>query len=227
MSKKATMSSRAVSKALAQSNKAAEEAKLASQAARLAKDAINAAVAASCAAERASLERGANGAKDTTSVKEVAKEVRAAAEEAVERAKEAMKAESAGDATGATYAANLSARAAQRAASLSSAISILVNMAKELASGKKQADPEVTVAEPREGVDKQASLNKALVDAIDRSARFLVTYNGKIIATFLREEDAFLLESELADLDTTRGAATGTCAVMTPTAKARAYSRIH
>ena len=57
-------------------------------------------------------------------------------------------------------------------------------------------------------------IGQALTAAIDRSARFLVTYDEKIIATFAREEDAFLLEGELADLDRAHGVAAGSCEVL-------------
>ena len=55
---------------------------------------------------------------------------------------------------------------------------------------------------------------KALAEAIDRTARYLVTYDGAIIATFAHEEDAFLLESELADLDRAHGTTSGKCEVL-------------
>lgn len=214
MSTKATMGSRAVAKALSKSNRATEEAKMASQTTRLAKDAINAAVAAVCAAERASVACGGEGSKDTVPVKTVAKDARLAAEEAVDRAKDAMKAESEGDAMGAAYFANLSARAAQRAGSLSSAISVLVGKAKALASEKEQGEPAITVAGPDREAEELARMSRELADKVDRSARYLVTYDRRIIATFLREEDAFLLESELADLDRKQASKTGTCVVL-------------
>ncbi|MDO4539154.1 MAG: hypothetical protein Q4B54_13400 [Coriobacteriales bacterium] len=49
---------------------------------------------------------------------------------------------------------------------------------------------------------------------IARSAHYLVTYDGAVIATFAREEDAFLLESELADLDRSHGTTSGKCEVI-------------
>ncbi len=214
MSTKATMGYRAVSKALSKSNRAAEDAKLASQTARLAKDAINAAVAAVCAAERASVASGSEGSKDTVPVKTVAKDARLAAEEAVERARDAMKAESEGDAMGAAYFANLSARAAQRAGSLSSAISVLVGKAKALASEKEQGEPAITVAVKSEAAEMRERMKHELVEAVNRSVRYLVTYDRMVIATTLREEDAFLLESELAELDRERGTETGTCEIL-------------
>lgn len=214
MSTKATMGSRAVSKALSKSSRAAEDAKLSSQATRLVQDAINAAVAASCAAERANATQDSRRVKDTTSVKKVARDVRRATEEAVEWAKDAMRAESEGDAVGAAHFANLSAHAAQRAASLSSADSILVGKAKAMASDKALEEPAVTVPDLNGKAERLASLSQELSGEVDRSARYLVTYDHRIIATFLREEDAFLLEAELADLDRGRAAKTGTCLVL-------------
>lgn len=214
MSKKATMGSRTVSKALSESNRAVEDARLSSQAAKLAKDAVNAAIAASCAAERANATQDGRSVKDTTSVKKVAKDVRTAAEEAVEWAKDAMRAESEGDAVGAAHFANLSARAAQRAASLSSAASVLVGRAKAMASDKALDEPTVTVPSTNRKTKELARLSQELSGEVDRSARYLVTYDRRIIATFLREEDAFLLEAELADLDRERAAKTGTCLVL-------------
>lgn len=213
MSTKAIKSNIAVSKALSKSNRASEEARLASRVARLAKDAAKAAVAAVCAAERANVAEG-KGVKDTTPVKKVANDARLATEEAVERAREAMKAESEGDPVGAAYYANLSARAAQRAASLSSAVSILVDKTKAMESERKQSEPSVTVAAPNEEAERVARMERELADQVDRSARYLVTYNRRIIATFLREEDAFLLEAELADIDRKGEATTGTCVVL-------------
>ena len=214
MSKKAIKSNITVSKALSKSSRASEEARLSSQVARLAKDAAKAAVAAACAAERANAAEGGRGVKDTTPVKKVANDARLATEEAVERAREAMKAESEGDSVGAAYYANLSARAAQRAASLSSAVSILVDKTKAMESERKQSEPSVTVAAPNEAAERAARMERELADQVNRSARYLVTYDRRIIATFLREEDAFLLESELADIDRKGEATTGTCVVL-------------
>lgn len=213
MSKKATMSSRAVTKALSKSSKAAGDAKLASDARLLAKDAVNAAIAAACAAERATAEADSGKANDTTSVRKVTQDARTAAEEAVEHAKDAMRAESQHDPIGAVWSANLSARAAQRAGSLASAAAVIVGTDREMVSGKETADPAVTVAKARVKSQRKG-MDRELAAAIEQSARFLVTYDSRIIATFAREEDAFLLEGELADLDRARHAKSGHCEVL-------------
>ena len=62
--------------------------------------------------------------------------------------------------------------------------------------------------------DERRKTRQDIAEQVDRSARYLVTYDRRIIATFLRQEDAFLLESELADLDRERGDASGTCVVL-------------
>lgn len=212
MSTKATMGSRAVSKALAKSDKAAKEARMAADASRLARDAVNAAVAAACAAERASIAADGGKAADSTSVSKVVRDVRAAAEEAVERAKDAIKAEDERDAIGAICAANLSARAAQRAGSLASAASVLSGKDREMALGRESGEPSITVGERVESL--QERMRRELTDAIYQSAHYLVTYDSRILATFAREEDAFLLEGELADMDRRNGAEAGKCEVL-------------
>ena len=208
------MGSRAVSKALSKSKRAADDARLSSQSARLAKDAADVAVAAACAAERANAAQGGQGLKDATSVKRVARDVRLAAEDAVEWAKDAMRAEGEGDAVGAAYFANLSARAAQRAASLSSAVSVLVGRAKAMASGKEPGVPTVTIPGQSKRATELARANQELCDKVNQSARYLVTYDRRILASFLREEDAFLFEAELAELDQKQLAKSGTCVVV-------------
>ena len=49
--------------------------------------------------------------------------------------------------------------------------------------------------------------------AIDTSARFLVTHNGRLLATFVSEDDALLFEGELADIDVARGTDSALCEV--------------
>ena len=207
MSKKATRVTRAAGKALAASNKAAEEAKMASKAAGLAKDAIRAAVAAMCASERAD----ASHAGDAPSVKKAAGGVQAATEEAVEHARDAMRAEDRGDAAGAAYAANLSVRAAQRAAVLSATVGVLAGKTREMASQNGAEAPRLATPGREESHEERAK--RELAEAIDRASRYFVTRNGRIVAAFSNEEDAFLFESELADIDRARGAKSGWCEV--------------
>lgn len=208
MSTKAIKSSRIVAKALASSNRIAEEARQAANASRLAKDAVNAAIAATCAAERTSLAENGCKTSDATDMRKVTKGVRLAAEEAVEHAKDAMRAEDEHDVVAAAFSANLSVQAARRAGSLAAAASVISGKARETAF-----EPRITVGEERTDDSRKRS-GDALSLSIERMARYLVTYDGAIIAVFAREEDAFLLESELADLDRVHGVATGRCEVL-------------
>ena len=212
MSKKATINARFVTKTLSKTNKAANNAKLMSESAKLSKDAVKAAVAAACAVERASVEQGL-GSKGLTPLKGVAKDVRAAAEEAVERAREAIEAADRGNVAGAALAAERSARAAQRAGSLSAATSVLAETAKALAADAQLGQPAVTAKGEREETPREAR-ERELAAFVSKSASYLVTYNRKIVATFAREEDAFLLESELAELDCEHGVASAMCEVL-------------
>ena len=52
-----------------------------------------------------------------------------------------------------------------------------------------------------------------LAAAIERSARFRLLYDGRVIATFARRADAQLFADELADLDRALGRATASCVV--------------
>ena len=213
MSMKATKSSRIAARALAGSNRIAAETRQAADATRLAKDAIKAAIAASCAAERAQLAEGNGKSDSAASMQRVSKDVRSATEEAVEHAKDAMRAESEDDVVSAVYSADLSIRAAQRASSLAAAASVMSGKTKELASKREAAEPRITVGEDRPSPSRNRPIDP-LAAAIERAARYLVTYDGTIIAAFAREEDAFLLESELADLDRAHGTTTAKCEVL-------------
>lgn len=207
MSKKATNNSRSVSKALAKTNTTA---KLLSEAKGLSRDAVKAAVAAACAVERANAEQGL-GSKGTTPLKSIVKDVRTATEEAVDRARDAIVAADSGDTVGATHLANLSARAAQRANSLTAAVSVLVDTSRALDADRLPEDPTVTAKHERDYSAREQS-RRDFESVILRSANYLVTYNHRIIATFAHEEDAFLLEAELAELDRDRAASEGSTA---------------
>ncbi|MDO4538287.1 MAG: hypothetical protein Q4B54_09015 [Coriobacteriales bacterium] len=215
MSKKATKTSRAAAKALAVSRRSAELSRQATEATRLAKDAINAAIAAACTADRA---RGADKSADAANarlqnMRGLIQDVRSAAEDAVERAKDAMRAESTGDLVGAVHSAKLSLDSARRANSLAAAISVKDGASKAQASGRDAAEPKLTEAKVRKptGPGREAD---ALACAIERAACYLVTFDGAIIASFMREEDAFLFESELADLNRAHGVTSGKCEVI-------------
>ena len=53
----------------------------------------------------------------------------------------------------------------------------------------------------------------ALSELIDRMARYLVFYDGRIVATFASADDALLYEAELADLDRDHGVRCAECRV--------------
>jgi len=114
-----------------------------------------------------------------------------AALDAVKAAKAARAAAEAGDADKAAQAAG-SARAA--------------------ANGAESAR---IVAEhfSSKGRPSRAASESVIAHAVDRSARYLVIYNGQLIASFLREDDALLFEAELADLDRAHGVESAKCEV--------------
>ena len=55
---------------------------------------------------------------------------------------------------------------------------------------------------------------KALQDLVVRSASYLVTCDGYVVATFAHEDDALLFEAELADLDLAHGVRNAHCEVL-------------
>ena len=55
-----------------------------------------------------------------------------------------------------------------------------------------------------EKAERQAK-EDALSELVDRMARYLVFYDGRIVATFASADDALLFEAELADLDRDHG----------------------
>ena len=57
------------------------------------------------------------------------------------------------------------------------------------------------------------SAEARLAAAIERSARFRLLYDGRVIATFARRADAQLFADELDDLDRAHGRATASCVV--------------
>lgn len=209
MSKKATSINRMAASATTGARRRDDVQRAVSRARGIARGAHDAAVVASCAANRAgaSMSAAANAFA-------LAREVEAAADEAVETARRAITAADRGDAVGAAVEANLSARAAQRAASLSAAASIVVG--KERASLSGEAALDRTAADIRRRVDVSAreAEQRALSEAIDHSARYLVTYDGRVMASFALEEDALLFESERADLDLVHGVESGRCEVV-------------
>ena len=213
MSTKATASSRKATKALAEHNRTAQMARAAANATRLTEDAKKAAIAAACAAERARISDGTHTTSTVSDIFEIESRVRKATEEAIRHASDAMKAESTGDIVDAIHSANLAANAARRAASLATVASVIGGMAQEMASESQPEVPEISVKDRRTAkpTDRRSDTLSA---AINHNSNYLVTYDGKIIATFDREEDAFLFESELADLDKTHDVSSGKCEVI-------------
>ena len=122
------------------------------------------------------------------------------------------------------------ARAKDAAVSAEKAALRAVAAAKEAVAAVKAADPKAAAAAAQRATSaKHAAESHALLAesfanpkdapaAVRRSTsenpvNFLVVRNGRIIATFLNEDDALLFESELADLDVAHGAADVTCEV--------------
>ena len=60
---------------------------------------------------------------------------------------------------------------------------------------------------------KDKTIEEVVKAALRGAAKYLVAYNGSIVATFAHEDDALLFESELADLDVAHGATNVTCEV--------------
>lgn len=59
-----------------------------------------------------------------------------------------------------------------------------------------------------------ASTTRTIIDyAIACSARFLVVHDGRLVATFVNEDDALLFEGELAELDLVHGVESARCEV--------------
>ena len=213
MSTKATASSRTAAKVLAEHKRAAQAARTAAHIAKLSADATKAAIAAACAAERVRHSDGSGTGSTVTDMVEIERRVHAATDAAIKHASDAMRAESTGDVVSAVCFANLAARAARQAASLATVSSVIGGMSKEMRSGKETAVPEPS---PRDTQSPQPATTRrdTLISAIDTCARYLITYDGKIISAFEREEDAFLFESELAELDQAHGVMSATCEVI-------------
>lgn len=212
MSNKATNISRVAEKAMASTRRAAEEARAASRALKLAKDSVEAAVAAAQAVERAGTTADA-GIEQFSSAQKVALKVAEQAQEAVEWAADAMRAEDEGDVPGAVRAANNASRAAQSAASLWAAAATLAGKSQKEGLDDGLGGLATAVERHRHQTEREQMV-QLLKDAIDGSARYLLIRDGRIVATFSDEDDAFLLESELADLDRARGVTSGRCEVI-------------
>ena len=122
------------------------------------------------------------------------------------------------------------ARAKAAAISAEKAALKAVAAAKEAVAAVKAADSRTAAAAAKRATSaKHAAESHALLaegfagakgapvagrrSTSDQPVNFLVVRNGRIIATFLNEDDALLFESELADLDVTHGATNVTCEV--------------
>ena len=83
--------------------------------------------------------------------------------------------------------------------------------AKRATSAKHAAESHALLAEGFAGAKGAPVAGRRSTS--DQPVNFLVVRNGRIIATFLNEDDALLFESELADLDVAHGATNVTCEV--------------
>ena len=131
----------------------------------------------------------------------------------------------------ATQAAQDAAAASQRATRAANVVRRAAALATEALRGARDAQQAADEARAAERVASDAAKaarsaaagaaravrsldDEVLSTAIDRSAHYVVTYNGQLVATFLNEDDALLFESELADLDRAHGVTTANCEVL-------------
>ena len=126
----------------------------------------------------------------------------ARAEQAAERAEQAAL-----DAAKAAEAA--------RAAADAGDVEAAAKAAKSARSAANGAESALIIAEhlSSKGRSSRTTSEGTIAHAVDRSARYLVIYNGQLIASFLREDDALLFEAELADLDRAHGVESARCEV--------------
>ena len=61
--------------------------------------------------------------------------------------------------------------------------------------------------------EEREAKERALSELIDSTARYVVFYDGRIVATFASADDALLYEGELADLDRDHGVRCVECKV--------------
>lgn len=127
------------------------------------------------------------------------------------QARAMAEAEKAEQAACAAIKAALEARAAAGAGDVERAAKA-ANAAVAARNGADSATMLVKVFADKDEPAKRGS--RARIDeAVDRSAHYLVTYNGQLVASFLREDDALLFEAELADLDRAHGVESALCEV--------------
>ena len=82
------------------------------------------------------------------------------------------------------------------------------------ASGWRDGRDKGRAGKRRGEKNKKSATEELLAELIDRSARYLVIYEGAVLATFANEDDALLFEAELADLDRAHGTQSATCEVL-------------
>ena len=111
-----------------------------------------------------------------------------AAKAAYFEAEAAREAYTAGAATKHANAAHSSARSAGSKARDAKNARVAVAVASRTAMGSD------------EGGHRSADVDQ-LAMAVDQSARYLVTHNGRLLASFVNVDDALLFEAELAELD--------------------------
>lgn len=61
---------------------------------------------------------------------------------------------------------------------------------------------------------RRYSAHDAFLAELDRSARFLVTHNGYVVAAFADCDDALMFEGDLAEIDGARGTEGASCEVV-------------
>ena len=213
MSTKATASSRKAARAITGHKRDERVARAAADAAKLAKDAEKAAIAAACAAERVRISNGNTTNSSVTDIFEIQDRVRSATKQAIKYATNAIQSESVGGDVNVICFANQAATYARKAAALATVAAVIAGMKKEMISNNEPTVPEISEND-RHAARTPTKQHDTLAAAINHSSRYLVTYDGKIIATFEREEDAFLFESELADLDQAHEVSTANCEVV-------------
>ena len=110
---------------------------------------------------------------------------------------------------------HLAASAAKSADAASASARNAVRKAGEAKGAKASAAAARHVANSlaRSAAHAQRTAANYLLSLIDRSACYLVTRNGCLLATFANLDDALLFEAELADLDRAHGEAGVLCEV--------------
>ena len=146
----------------------------------------------------------------TSEIARAQSEAERAERAAADAARAAEAARAAADAAFAAGTAQAAAKCAD--AALSSARSARDARAKAK-SARATAAVASRMAAQRSGNAAVPSDEDRLAVAVERSARYLVTHNGRLLASFAEADDALLFEAELADLDRSHGVSSALCEV--------------